>query len=142
MIDFRLDHDSGLPPYLQLVRQIRQAMRVGLLREGDQLPTVKDLSTRLAVNQNTILKALRELQYAGLLHSQAGVGTFVGVDIADASLVAHAHLHQELRRWLATACRVGFDNETIEALFSTTLVAVRGEPDGPRHDEPSTPRCT
>jgi GntR family transcriptional regulator len=52
--EFRLDQDSGLPPYLQLVRQIRQAMRVGLLRKGDRLPGVKELAVLLAINQNTV----------------------------------------------------------------------------------------
>ena len=65
MIEFSLDDRSGLPPYLQIVRQVRQAMRLGLLREGDQLPTVKDVVSRLAINPNTVLKAYRELEHEG-----------------------------------------------------------------------------
>ena len=61
MIEFHLDAGSGLSPYLQLVRQVRQALRLGLLREGDQLPTVKDVVGQLAINPNTVLKAYREL---------------------------------------------------------------------------------
>ena len=47
MIEFRLDASSGLSPYLQLVRQVRRALRLGLLGEGDRLPTVKDAAARL-----------------------------------------------------------------------------------------------
>ena len=73
-------------------------MRVGLLRKGDRLPTVKDLASTLAINQNTVLKAYRELQYAGLVDCQAGVGSFVGADITDARLAAHGQLNQDLRQ--------------------------------------------
>ena len=65
MIEFHLDGRSGLSPYLQLVRQVRQALRLGLLCEGDQLPTVKEVVARLAINPNTVLKAYRELEHEG-----------------------------------------------------------------------------
>ena len=121
MIEFHLDGRSGLSPYLQLVRQVRQALRLGLLREGDQLPTVKDVVARLAINPNTVLKAYRELEHEGLVAARPGVGTFVTATLADASLAAHDHLRQELRRWLAKAQRAGLDEESIEALFMTTF---------------------
>src|ERR1039458_7520828 len=67
MIEFHLDSRSGVSPYLQVVQQVRQALRLGLLREGDQLPTVKEVVARLAINPNTVLKAYRELEHAGLV---------------------------------------------------------------------------
>ena len=72
MIEFHLDARSGVSPYLQLVQQVRQALRLGLLREGDQLPTVKDVVARLAINPNTVLKAYRELEHDGLVARPAG----------------------------------------------------------------------
>jgi DNA-binding transcriptional MocR family regulator len=66
VIEFHLDTRSGVSPYLQLIHQVRQALRLGLLSEGDQLPTVKDVVARLAINPNTVLKAYRELEYEGL----------------------------------------------------------------------------
>ncbi len=121
MIEFHLDGRSGLSPYLQLVRQVRQALRLGLLREGDQLPTVKEVVAGLAINPNTVLKAYRELEHEGLVAARPGVGTFVTATLADASLAAHGRLRQELRRWLAKARRAGLDEESIEALFMTTF---------------------
>jgi len=121
MIEFHLDTRSGVSPYLQLVRQVRQALRLGLLRDGDQLPTVKDVVAQLAINPNTVLKAYRELEHAGLVAARPGVGTFVTATLADASLAAHGPLRQELRRWLAKARRGGLDEESIEALFMTTF---------------------
>ena len=55
MIEFTLDGRSGISPYLQVVQQVRQALRLGLLAEGDQLPTVKDVVASLAINPNTVL---------------------------------------------------------------------------------------
>jgi GntR family transcriptional regulator len=121
VIEFHLDERSGLSPYMQLVRQVRQALRLGLLREGDQLPTVKDVVARLAINPNTVLKAYRELEHEGLVAARAGVGTFVTRTLADASLAAHGPLRQDLQRWLAKARRAGLDEESIEALFMTTF---------------------
>jgi len=121
MIEFHLDDRSGLSPYLQLVRQVRQALRLGLLREGDQLPTVKEVVAQLAINPNTVLKAYRELEHEGLAAARPGVGTFVTRTLTDASLAAHGPLRQELGRWLAKARRAGLDEESIEALFMTTF---------------------
>ncbi|MEU7984850.1 GntR family transcriptional regulator [Streptosporangium canum] len=121
MIEFHLDGRSGVSPYLQLVQQVRRALRLGLLREGDQLPTVKDVVARLAINPNTVLKAYRELEHAGLVAARPGVGTFVTRSLTDASLAAHGPLRQDLRRWLAEARLAGLDDESIEALFMTAF---------------------
>jgi GntR family transcriptional regulator len=121
LIEFHLDGASGLPPYLQIVRQVRHALRLGLLREGDQLPTVKDVVARLAINPNTVLKAYRELEHDGLVAARPGVGTFVTSTLTDTTLAAHGPLRRDLERWLAKARRVGLDDESIEALFMTTF---------------------
>src|SRR6266545_5724552 len=121
MIEFHLDAGSGLSPYLQLVRQVRHALRLGLLCEGDQLPTVKDVVARLAINPNTVLKAYRELEREGLAAGRPGLGTFVTRTLADASLTAHGPLRKDLARWLAKARQAGLDDDSIEALFQDTF---------------------
>ncbi len=125
MIEFHLDARSGLSPYLQLIQQVRQALRLGLLSEGDQLPTVKDVVARLAINPNTVLKAYRELEYSGLVAARAGVGTFVTKTLTDSSLAAHEPLRADLRDWLGRARKAGLDDESIEALFATTFRALK-----------------
>ena len=121
MIEFHLDGRSGVAPYMQLIQQVRQAMRLGLLTEGDQLPTVKDVVAKVAINPNTVLKAYRELEYEGLVAPRPGVGTFVTRTLTDESLAAHGPLREELRGWLARARAAGLDTESIEALFVTTF---------------------
>src|ERR1700733_15182574 len=94
VIEFHLDAHSGVAPYLQLIHQARQALRLDLLSRGDQLPTVKDVVGRLAINPNTVLKAYRELEYEGLVSARPGIGTFVTKTLRDASLAAHGPLRQ------------------------------------------------
>ena len=121
MIEFHLDARSGVSPYQQLVQQVRNALRLDLLREGDQLPTVKDVVARLAINPNTVLKAYRELEHEGLVAARPGVGTFVTRTLTDATLASHAPLRRELQRWLTKARGAGLDDESIEAMFATTF---------------------
>ncbi|MER8073321.1 GntR family transcriptional regulator [Streptomyces sp. NPDC094034] len=127
VIEFHLNSQSGLSPYQQVVQQARHALRLGLLKEGDRLPTVKDVAGRLAINPNTVLKAYRELEHDGLVAARPGVGTFVTRTLADATLPAHGPLRQELRRWLTKARLAGLDEESIEALFMTTFRNAAGE---------------
>ena len=127
MIEFSLDSHSGVSPYLQVVHQVRRALRLGLLEEGDQLPTVKDVVASLAINPNTVLKAYRELERDGLVAGRPGVGTFVTRTLTDSSLAAHEPLRRDLVRWLTKARTAGLDEESIEALFTSTFRSVNEE---------------
>jgi GntR family transcriptional regulator len=121
VIDFHLDVRSGVSPYQQLVQQVQHALRLGLLSVGDQLPTVKEVVAKLAINPNTVLKAYRELEHIGLVAPRPGLGTFVTRSLADDSLAAHEPLRVELRAWLDKAQRAGLDADSIEALFMSTF---------------------
>jgi GntR family transcriptional regulator len=123
VIAFHLDSRSGVSPYQQLVQQVRNALRLGLMDVGDQLPTVKDVVERLAINPNTVLKAYRELEHDGLVAARPGVGTFVTRTLSDESLAAHGPLRRDLDRWLKKARLAGLDDESIEALFVDTFRA-------------------
>ncbi|MER7908416.1 MULTISPECIES: GntR family transcriptional regulator [unclassified Streptomyces] len=127
VIEFHLNERSGASPYQQLVQQVRHALRLGLLEEGDRLPTVKEVARQVAVNPNTVLKAYRELEHEGLVAARPGVGTFVTRTLADASLAAHALLRKDLQRWLTKARLAGLDDENIEALFVNTFRNAAGE---------------
>ena len=81
MIEFRLEGRSGIAPYLQLVQQVKHALRLGMLRSGDQLPTVRQLAGELTIAPNTIVKAYNELQAMGLIESRQGVGTVVAASL-------------------------------------------------------------
>ncbi|MGI8826589.1 MAG: GntR family transcriptional regulator [Chloroflexota bacterium] len=121
MIEFRLDQRSGVSTYLQIAQQVRQALRLGLLEPGDQLPTVKEVVAHLAINPNTVLKAYRELEREGLAGGRPGQGTFILRTLAGSSLRSHAALRRDLGRWLEKARGAGLDEESIVALFTDTF---------------------
>jgi GntR family transcriptional regulator len=120
-IVFRLDPTSGVPTYLQLVRQVEDALRLGHLVPGDQLPTVKDVVGALAINPNTVLKAYRELEYKGLASGRPGQGTFVEAAPRLVPLRQQQALRAGLAAWLAEAIAAGLDEDGMTALFVHTL---------------------
>jgi GntR family transcriptional regulator len=117
MIEFYLDEKSGIAPYLQLVHQVRRALKLGALREGDQLPTVREVVTRIAINPNTVSKAYRELEHEGLVAARAGVGTFVTASTSEDILASLGPIRHDLEQWLVRARAAGLDDDSIEALF-------------------------
>ncbi|SCF30072.1 GntR family transcriptional regulator [Micromonospora saelicesensis] len=123
VIEFHLDARSGVAPYMQLIRQVRHALRLGVLNEGDKLPTVKEVVARVAINPNTVSKAYRELEYEGLVIARPGLGTFVTRTLVGDSLSKHEPLRQGLARWLTEAREAGLDDESIEALFLSSFRA-------------------
>ena len=127
MIDFRLNPHSGTPPYLQVIQQVKHAMRMGILRPGDQLPTAKSVVSQLAININTVLKAYRDLEHEGLVEGRPGVGTFVLRVPPGPSPETQAVLRTSLEAWLATALRAGMDAESIEGLLRSSLETVLAE---------------
>lgn len=123
VIDFYLNAKSGVAPYMQLIQQVRHALRIGVLHEGDRLPTVKEVVARLAINPNTVSKAYRELEYEGLVTARQGLGTFIVKTLGCPAIAAREPLRQNLERWLTEAREAGLDDDSIEALFLTTFRA-------------------
>jgi GntR family transcriptional regulator len=123
VIEFHLDGRSKVATYLQLVQQVKQSLRLGLIDHGDQLPRVREVAESLAINPNTVLKAYRQLELEGLVSARPGVGTFVKRSLAGPSLANQAKLRHDLVGWLGRARTAGMDEEEIVALVETTLRA-------------------
>jgi GntR family transcriptional regulator len=121
VIEFRLDRRSGVPAYLQLVQQVRQAIRLGILRPGDQLPTVKEVVTCLTINPNTVLHAYRQLDLEGLVEGRRGVGTFVAANPPPPPVDDLNGLRSSLARWVTRARAAGLDDESIGALVAEAV---------------------
>ena len=121
MFAFRLDARSGVPTYIQLVEQVRRGILLGYLHDGEQLPTVREVAAALVVNPNTVAKAYREMERAGLVAPRAGQGTFVvgGVDRVPAA--TYARLSSRLRGWLRSAHQAGLDRDQVRALVTAIL---------------------
>src|SRR5580693_9667289 len=103
MIEFQLEGRSGVPTYLQIVQQVRQAVRLGMLRPGDQLPTVKEVVAQLTINPNTVLHAYRQLDLEGIVEGRRGVGTFVASNPPPLPSDELRGLRAALERWVVRA---------------------------------------
>jgi GntR family transcriptional regulator len=121
MISFRVDGRSGVPPYLQVVRQVRQALRMGVLNVGDQLPSVREVVAAVAINPNTVLKAYRDLEREGLVEARSGQGTFVRALPPGPPPGTHSRLGHSLARWVREAREAGLDEESMESLLRITM---------------------
>ena len=121
-VTFRLDPQSGLAPYRQLVDQVRHAVRTGLLRDGDQLPSVRDVVTQITINPNTVHRAYRELEHLGIVEGRAGLGTFITLHSGVApDATEDGTFEQALHDLVMNARRAGLDEETICELMRTAL---------------------
>jgi GntR family transcriptional regulator len=127
MISFRVDGRSVVPPYLQIVQQVRQALRMGLLDKGDRLPAVREVVAATAVNPNTVLKAYRDLEREGLVEARPGHGTFVLKRPPGPPPGTVARLGRSLAQWVRQAREAGLDDESIESLLRVTLHAAADE---------------
>src|SRR5215475_12443719 len=121
MIEFHLNPASGVATYLQLVQQVHQALRLGLLEPGDRLPTAQQVVASLAINPNTVLKAYRDLEREGLVRARSGQGTFVARSMPGSDRQIQAQFAASLTEWLRSARSAGLGPDDIEAIYRTSF---------------------
>ena len=121
MIEFQLDTVSGVATYLQLVQQVRDALRLGLLEPGDQLPTAQQVVAKLAINPNTVLKAYRDLEREGLVQGRPGQGTFVTRRLPGTDLAAQRRFLAAMTDLLRSARQAGLGLDDIESIYRTAV---------------------
>ena len=121
MLDFRIDTTSGLPPYAQLVQQVKQALRLGWLQPGDRLPTAHEVAAGVAINPNTVQKAYKELEQEGLVVGRPGQGTFIQRSLSQTTPTELAGLSRRLQRWMTAAREAGLDDDGIMDVVRATM---------------------
>jgi GntR family transcriptional regulator len=109
---------------MQLVEQVRNAIRLHRLGPGDRLPTVREVAANLAINPNTVLKAYRQLEYEQLVEGRPGQGTYVVRSLSGPSPATLDELRRALERWVDQARAAGLGPEHIRAVVDTTLRAL------------------
>ncbi|MEH0429557.1 MULTISPECIES: GntR family transcriptional regulator [Streptomyces] len=142
-LEFRIDRRSGVAAYQQIVQQTKQALRLGVLGPGDQLPTAKAVAETSAVNPNTTLKAYRELEREGLVEARPGLGTFVRQSLARPQAAVDSPLRGELESWMDRAREAGLEQDDVTALV-TSVMEERYAGTGPaaEHAGPAGPAGT
>ena len=120
LASLRLDFRTGLPAFLQVVQQVQRQVAQGRLRAGQQLPTVRELAAILGVNFNTVARAYRVLDQAGVVSTQQGRGTFV-TDRHAAGRTRRVDLRTLAAQYVAAAKRGNFSADQIAAMVATQL---------------------
>ena len=121
---FRLDPQSGVPIYRQIIDQVTGGIAAGTLQEGVQLPTVRQLAVDLSINPNTVIRAYSELEIRGVLTTEQGTGTFIGPPNEERDETERQHL---LSRLVADfVSRAGANGFTIEELIDQLQAVPRG----------------
>jgi len=114
-MNLEIDFRSGIPIYLQVVERIKDRLAGGQLKPGDQLPTVRSLALDLRVNFNTIARAYRLLDEAGIISTQQGRGTYI-MEMpppAVAENMRQKALEELTRRYLADTRRLSASPEEL-----------------------------
>ncbi len=122
---FRPNPSLGVPIYLQLMEQVKHAVETGALRPGDQLPGIRPLAEELVINPNTVAKAYRELEHAGVIELRHGAGAFVAGNararkVADKLRTAQPIVAGAVERLRAR----GLSDEEIRRLFEAELAGL------------------
>jgi GntR family transcriptional regulator len=122
-LTFSLDFRSGIPVYVQIVEQVQVHLAQGHLVPGDQLPTVRQLASELRVNFNTIARAYRMLDEAGLISTQQGRGTYIldRPDEEQMRILKNKSLEAQISRLLASLKKQGYQPEDVEHLINEAL---------------------
>ena len=123
---FRINPQSGVPMYLQLIEQVRHAIELGALRPGDQLPGMRRLAEQLVMNPNTVAKAYREMVHAGLITLRHGAGAFVA-ETTDGNQPAVREGRAAVHRTVASLRAQGLDDGAIRRLFESELAEASRE---------------
>ena len=121
MIGFYVSASSSVPTYMQLVEQVRRALRLGRLQPGDRLPTVREVAAAVTINPNTVLKAYRELEHEGLVEGRPGQGTFVVRSLSGPSPQTLDKLRRGLESWIEQARAAGLEPEHVRAVVDSTI---------------------
>ena len=123
---FRLNQSSGIPLYLQLMEQVKHAVETGALHEGDQLPTIRKLAEDLVMNPNTVARAYRELEHAGVLEVKHGSGAFIKGSGADRSQIIH-RAQGVMQSTIGRLVSLGLTDDELRRVFENELAQVRGQ---------------
>src|SRR6185436_20234024 len=124
---FRSNPASGVPVYLQLIEQVKHAIDVGALRSGEQLPAIRRVAEDLVINPNTVAKAYRELEHAGVIELRQGAGAFIAERPAQAAPTDRLIAAQKVVADTIRALRAeGLSEEEIRRLVEAELGGRRG----------------
>jgi GntR family transcriptional regulator len=113
-----IDHHTGVPIYRQIIDQVREQIMAGLLKEGDQIMPVRELSEQLAINPMTVSKAYSAMEAEGLLERRRGIGLFIsGIHSGKNEQNKEAAVEALLSKVVSTAMQYGLSEEKTQDML-------------------------
>jgi len=123
-----IDYHSGVPIYRQIIDQVREQIMAGLLKEGDQLVPVRELSARLAINPMTVSKAYSAMEAEGLLERRRGIGLFVvGINSSQKDKTKESLVESILNKAVFTAIQFGLSKERLQMILDKSFTKYQSE---------------
>lgn len=122
-MDIRIDLDSAVPIYQQIVHSIKHQVATGQLKPGEQLPTVRELAADLRINPNTVARAYEQLDSDSVISTQQGRGTYVRErpDQAHLTRIRQEQLKALMDGAVSRALSMGYTIQEIQSSFETQL---------------------
>lgn len=113
-----IDYHSGVPVYRQIIEQVREQIMSGLLKEGNKMMSVRELSAKLSINPMTVSKAYSAMESEGLLERRRGIGLFViGIDPRQKEKTKEVFIEELLNKAIVAAMQYGFPREKIQKIL-------------------------
>lgn len=122
---YHVDPHSGIPIYIQLKEQIKKAVASNLLKEGEQLLSVRELALKLTINPNTVARVYQELEREGIIETARGLGSFVARRREEYGTAQERALERALENLMVDAYQLAVDEETLRTQFEKKLVVWR-----------------
>jgi GntR family transcriptional regulator len=122
-MELRIDPDSGVPIYLQIVHAVKHQVAAGKLKHGEQLPTVRELATNLRINPNTVARAYDQLDGDNVITTQQGRGTYVRErpDEVHLSRVRQEQLKAMMDTIVGKALSMGYAADEVREAFDAQM---------------------
>ncbi|MBB6453515.1 GntR family transcriptional regulator [Salirhabdus euzebyi] len=121
-----LNPKSNVPIYEQIVREVRERIIQGIVKPGDKVPSIRELSAELMVNPNTVSKAYKELERSGIFVTLRGKGTFINEDVKDLKNNAEKQKVQErAKRLVVDSIYAGIDGKELISIIEEYYIELR-----------------
>ncbi|MBN1627169.1 MAG: GntR family transcriptional regulator [Deltaproteobacteria bacterium] len=131
---FDIDYHSGVPIYRQIIDQVREQIMAGMLKEGDQLTPLRELSAKLAINPMTVSRAYSAMEAEGLLERRRGVGLFVKIDPQQKEKAKEALVEALVSKAVVTATQFGLSKEKMHEILDESYLKYHSEGKGESGD--------
>ncbi|QSX05526.1 GntR family transcriptional regulator [Sedimentibacter sp. zth1] len=116
-----MEFDNNIPIYIQVINKIKQDLITGKLKNGDKMPSARDLSAELKINLNTVARVYKELEIEGIVFTKRGIGTYVTESLEKISSIKTDYAKDLLSSFIFGMRKIGFNNQQIVSILKENI---------------------